>query len=146
VLTWARNGVDLRKSNEAEMDAMGIVWGNKKEQGRYNNVSSLPPVKKVLFTGMQHKSCAYLLTSTPAAGATADRTQDCDQNTRTNEGNNDAIDEVSTSAVTKCIHDETTDKGTDDTNNDIANNAIAAATHDNACQETSNEADNNPEE
>jgi hypothetical protein len=108
-------------------------------------VPALVPVSNILCTGTQHKSCASLLTATPAAGATTDRTQDRDQDTCTNEGDQDTIDEISARAESKCIHDESADKGTNDTNNDITNNAIAAATHDNACQEARNEADNNPE-
>jgi hypothetical protein len=78
------------------------------------------------------------------ACATTDEAEQEDQDTSTNEGNDDAVDEAITTK-TKGIHNETTDKGTDDTNNDITDDAVTTTTHNNTSKEASDQTNDDPE-
>ena len=56
----------------------------------------------------------------------------------------DGVDEAATARVSECAHDETTNNGADDADDDVTKNAIAAALHDFAGNKAGDKADDDP--
>jgi hypothetical protein len=80
-----------------------------------------------------------------AACATGDRAQDSDQDTCTDEGYDNAVNDVAAGRKAKSVHNEAADKRAHDANNNITNDAITATAHHNARQETGDQANDDPE-